>query len=767
MRRRYLPITSYLAILISTAIVPVLVTAYMSLSQAAAIEQQANRQILRDAYTEFDMTLADIERSLLRIGTSLSHWDETTQNFSDSTYYRYWRENRLHDAALVEAALDSVELYRPDGTALDPDNNISAQVEAASVNQTVLTMRRGIPYITHVLPVYPAADITHQRPPQGFIAIQADLNQFLSSAESLNRSDHEGLVWNLKEGQQVPLSDATKHIQLSVFGSPGLKSLARLVHHSFIEHLVFSTILIVLFSLLLVFSLGRPLQLLAQHIKKLHDGAAEGIPETIQIKLGVTELEHVRQAVNEYRDKFHSARDSLIEKNLELERLTYRDSLTGVFNRRAFESHVKLALQSAKLESRHHILCYMDLDQFKVVNDTCGHTAGDQMLKQVTACLQSRLRETDILARLGGDEFGVLLENCKIETALRIAEQLRETIKNYRFAWEGKMFDISVSIGLVEISPDVPTPEDVLRDADSACYMAKDLGRNRVQVYQMDDEVLVQRTTEMHWVSHITRALEDNRMVLHSQMIAPIDRNESAGLYMEILVRMYSEDGELIAPMAFLPAAERYGLVKDIDRWVIREACDLLQQYLPGLGDTPPHIAVNLSGPSLGDASFLDFVMEQLTRPHLSPRHFCFEITETAAITHLVSAKHFIKELRAKGCRFSLDDFGSGLSSFASLKNLQVDCLKIDGHFVKNMADDPIDHAMVESINQIGHIMGMRTIGEFVENERILAALRAIGVDFAQGYGIAKPEPFEAVLKRMTRERLDAAAVPRPAEISS
>jgi diguanylate cyclase (GGDEF)-like protein len=390
----------------------------------------------------------------------------------------------------------------------------------------------------------------------------------------------------------------------------------------------------------------------------------------------------------------------------------------------------------------------MDLDQFKVVNDTCGHIAGDELLRQIAARLQLTLREADILARLGGDEFGVLLSGCSMHKAEEIAEGLRQAIKSLRFVWEDKVFDIGVSIGLVDMTGEANCLADVLKAADAACYMAKDLGRNRIHIYQHDDKDLAQRYGEMQWVSKITQALEEDRFQLYCQPIVPLAEENRAPVYFELLIRMLDDQGQPVPPMAFLPAAERYNLIGSIDRWVVGAACELFKEHSHFFERQAPALAINLSGQSLGDTSFLEFVLEQLAQPEVKPELLCFEITETAAITHLVSAKRFIDVLRHKGCRFALDDFGSGLSSFAYLKSLHVDCLKIDGHFVKNMVDDPIDQAMVAAINQVGHLMGMQTVAEFVENDQIILALQGVGVDFAQGYCIAKPMPFTSMLEQ-------------------
>ncbi len=418
------------------------------------------------------------------------------------------------------------------------------------------------------------------------------------------------------------------------------------------------------------------------------------------------------------------------------------DSLTGLINRTEFERRLALALKSSAELSRNHAVMYLDLDQFKVVNDTCGHAAGDQLMRQVSAVLHKRLREGDTLARLGGDEFGVLLENCPPDHALRIADQLRQTVADFHFVWETRSFSVGVSIGLVNVKDGPVTLADVMSAADAACYMAKEKGRNRVQLYHAEDSELSVRQGEMEWISRLQKALKEDRFVLYAQDIRGLEAGREHGTHCEILVRLLDERGELVPPMAFIPAAERYNLMPAIDRWVIRSAFATISREQAEGGAVFEICAINISGGSIGDETFLDYVREQFTHFAVRPHSICFEITETAAIARLDKATHFIDELKSLGCRFSLDDFGAGMSSFAYLKHLPVDFLKIDGGFVKNMADDPIDRAMVEAINSVGHITGKQTIAEFVDGERVIALLREIGVDFAQGYGVAKPRPF-------------------------
>ncbi len=432
-----------------------------------------------------------------------------------------------------------------------------------------------------------------------------------------------------------------------------------------------------------------------------------------------------------------------------IERLSWQashDALTGLANRRDFESRLELEIAELRHKSRQHALMYLDLDQFKLVNDTCGHAAGDQLLRQISVLLGNALRPGDMLARLGGDEFGVLLFDCGLDLAVDIAERLRATVQDLHFTWEARLFNSSVSIGMVQIINAEITLEEILRAADVACYMAKEKGRNRVQLHSDSDVALRERFGEMAWVQRLHAALEENRFTLHAQEIWPLNETAAeAGAHIEILLRLTAEDGLVVSPASFIPAAERYGLMPSIDRWVVRNTFRVLAARLANpLASPITTCAINLSGASFGDETFLGFLREQFLASGIPPKTICLEITETSAIADLANAMRFIADLRELGCRFALDDFGSGMSSFAYLKHLPVDYLKIDGSFVKDMLEDRIDRAMVEMIHHIGKVMGKRTIAEFAESDGIIAALKTIGVDYAQGYAIARPQPFNA-----------------------
>ena len=421
------------------------------------------------------------------------------------------------------------------------------------------------------------------------------------------------------------------------------------------------------------------------------------------------------------------------------------DSHTGLINRHAFEQHLQEAIKQSQEDGSEHIFCYLDLDQFKIVNDTCGHVAGDALLKQLTHILQTLIRENDIFARIGGDEFGILIQRCKLERGVELAEKIRLAISDFRFSWEEKVFEVGTSIGLVSINKDTQSISEVLSTADSACYIAKDMGRNRIHVSEKDDEALNRRHLEMNWSHKIKHALEMDSFTLHCQHVEPIGtQRDNLPVYCESLIRLKEKDG-LIQPMAFIPAAERYNLIARIDRWVISHLMNKLKQ-MPDKETANRIFALNLSGTSLTDTSIMGYILSELEKTGVNAEQICLEITETVAISNLDHAKRFIQILGGVGFRFALDDFGSGLSSFNYLQYLPVDYLKIDGGIVRDVHKNVVNKAMVESINNIGHIMGLTTIAEFVENEEIYDTLKEIGVDYAQGYHVHKPAPFSCGL---------------------
>ncbi|MGA9637294.1 EAL domain-containing protein, partial [Flavobacterium sp.] len=417
------------------------------------------------------------------------------------------------------------------------------------------------------------------------------------------------------------------------------------------------------------------------------------------------------------------------------------DALTDLVNRREFETRVEIALLSAQNLSRHHVLCYLDLDQFKIVNDTCGHAAGDALLKQISGVLLGCLRGTDTLARLGGDEFGVLLECCSLDRARVIADNLLTAVREYRFVWDRRAFTVGVSIGVVVITADTGTRAEIFAAADSACYAAKENGRNRISVYDSSDADMAQRRAEMHWAARLTRALQEDRLVLYYQPYLALGLEAAHGQHIEVLLRLLDEEGQLVAPGSFLPAAERYGIMPAIDRWVIRSVFSRYKRLLAEMG-APLTCAINLSGTTLNSEGILEFIQQQAQEFELPPGAVCFEITETAAINNMRHATEFMRKVKALGFSFALDDFGVGTSSLAYLKTLPVDYLKIDGSFIRNIVNDSIDRAMVDTINRVGHIMGLLTVGEYAESQTVIDELRSLGVDFAQGYAVARPQPL-------------------------
>ncbi len=431
--------------------------------------------------------------------------------------------------------------------------------------------------------------------------------------------------------------------------------------------------------------------------------------------------------------------DITIIKNLAVEadyKATY-DDLTGLINRREFER--RLENISGEAENVEYVLCFLDLDKLKVINNAHGMVGGNELLRQISQELVAALSKRDTVAYLGADNFGLLLPHCNLQQSARVLERIQDALKEFRFKWDGSSHVITVSIGVVEIDRRLGGSGEALSAANSACDIAKEAGGNRIQLYTGDD-LVKDRRQEMQWVQKVNRALEEDRFLLYYQPIVPINKDNKEK-HFELLIRMKDDAGKLIPPGFFLPAVERYNLSSKIDRWVIHTTFFWLNAYNEYL-EMDYHWGINLSGQSLGDMGLLQFIFEQLELNQIPPQKIYFEITETAAIANLGNATNFIDALREKGCQFALDDFGSGLSSFSYLKNLAVDYLKIDGVFVKDMATDKIDFAMVKAISEVGQAMGMKTIAEFVENAEIIEKLKQVGVDYAQGYGICKPQPL-------------------------
>lgn len=466
-------------------------------------------------------------------------------------------------------------------------------------------------------------------------------------------------------------------------------------------------------------------------IKTMHAGAQDYIMKDNLARL-------IPVILREQKQYESTKAAQLTEENYRF--LRYHDNLTNLVNRQEFESRINHALQEVRRSRDTDVLMFLDLDQFKVVNDTCGHIAGDELLVRTTKVLKSQIRERDTLARLGGDEFGILLESCNKQEALDTANRIRSAVKDARFLWEGKPFEITISIGLVEINEHVIDQHELLSCADIACYAAKDAGRNGIVWFTPDDAEYNKRKSEMQWAPRIKQAVDENRFVLFQQPMLSLRRK--ARPHSEFLLRLRGEEG-LIAPGSFIPAAERYNLMPLIDRWVVRRVFEYLRHSGLGQQDGGTYF-INLSGSTLSDQSFFEDIKYLQKEHNIIPQRVCFEITETAAIDNLVDAVEFIGEIRQRGFKFALDDFGVGLSSFSYLKTIPVDFLKIDGSFVLNMLENSIDRGIVSSCNQIAHAAGLETIAEFVEHDGIRDALTSIGVDFAQGFGIARPSPLDS-----------------------
>jgi diguanylate cyclase (GGDEF)-like protein len=418
-----------------------------------------------------------------------------------------------------------------------------------------------------------------------------------------------------------------------------------------------------------------------------------------------------------------------------------RDKLTELLNRKGFYEKMESAVDQVKSSGKEYWLIFLDLDQFKIVNDASGQEAGNNLLIQVGALIKKHLANTDEMARFGADEFAILLEGYSFADVQNKAENIRQSINQFRFVYESKMYDVAISMGVVWVDPTAENISELLSAADIACRMAKEKGGNRVHIYQSSDHQLLIHEDHMQWIGRINKSLADDRFVIYRQRILSLDIDNDEEHY-EILIRLKDENGAIISPIQFIPAAERYGLMSKLDRWVIKTALAKMVEVYTHKPDTTLGCSINLSGQSFCEPGFQEYLIDQIIDSQLPAEKICFEITETVAVSNLSQAIDFMQAVKQIGCKFSLDDFGSGMSSFTYLKNLPVDYLKIDGYFVKTILENKIDRAMVESINQIGQVMGLKTIAEFVENDAILAELKLIGVNYGQGYGIGKPEPF-------------------------
>jgi diguanylate cyclase (GGDEF)-like protein/PAS domain S-box-containing protein len=429
---------------------------------------------------------------------------------------------------------------------------------------------------------------------------------------------------------------------------------------------------------------------------------------------------------------------------LQLAHQASHDPLTGLLNRSAFDGFLARALAGLREHGEPYVLAYLDLDQFKLVNDTCGHFAGDELLRQVADLLRDRLRENDVVARLGGDEFALLLPACDLPAARERVGALHDELCALRFLWQQSTFAVGVSVGLVPLDRRFDNLADLLSAADHACYVAKEKGRSRVQVYEPEEAEFVRRHGEMQWVVQIEKTLEEGRFRLYAQPIRRLGGNGRGGAF-EVLLRMLADDGRLHRSSDFIRAAERYGLMRRLDRWVVENCLGALGELPPAAREGVDTCAMNLSALSLSDEGFLDFLDEAVARGPLPASRLCFEITETTAIENLPQARRLIRQLGRRGCRFALDDFGAGMASYGYLRDLEVDFLKIDGTFITDMVTDRLDRAMVQSIHQVAQVMGMATVAECVSSRAVHDLLRDMGVDYGQGNWIGPPRPLAEV----------------------
>lgn len=520
---------------------------------------------------------------------------------------------------------------------------------------------------------------------------------------------------------------------------------------AFIKNVGYITLALMLCSILVSWvsrSISQPIRDMTSALKRFMIGSQQvshgknTLPEIKSLQSTINQISREMQHVE--ADMRHRIQDA----QAQLRYQARHDALTGLVNRQELERRLQQALQDVKLHRANHVFCYMDLDQFRVINDTCGHLAGDEMLRQISMILSQRIRAEDTFARLGGDEFGLLLSYCQVEKAIEIAAQLRQMVETFRFMHEGRLFQTGISIGIVEITSDLKDVGQITRHADAACYVAKDNGRNQIHLFHPEDDVLLKRHVEMEWVLRINEAIEHNDFVLYCQGIFPLQHKELPPFY-EILIRKRDEHGGIIPPAEFLPSAERYHLMTKIDRWVIQHAFMALQPLFRMQSSVSPFIvSINLSGMSLGDAQLLPYIQNCFETYDISPKHVCFEVTETSAIINIDNTIKLIRELQKMGTRFMLDDFGSGMSSFSYLKHLPVNFLKMDGAYVKDITSSKVDLAMAKAIQSVAQSMEIQTIAEYVEDEATLDCLKDMGVAYAQGFYLNRPIPLSEALAR-------------------
>jgi len=560
------------------------------------------------------------------------------------------------------------------------------------------------------------------------------------------------------------------NIRLLVDISADLAAINSLERKFFLALLILLTLIAITVAILLEFIVSRPLAHLAQVSKNLaQDDYSLALPKAHNDEVGdlIHHFDHMRDALKTYRSQvvreIEEHKNTTVELVKQKQRFAYHathDALTGLINRREFDTRLSTAIDRARKDALEHTVFFIDLDRFKIINDSCGHLAGDELLKQISTKIKKNLRSSDSIARLGGDEFAVLLEFCQSPVANKIVHTLHNDIQNFAFEWQDQTFSIGASIGVTSITQQTETIESVLSNADQACYTAKKMGRNRIHFYDTDIQPTAYAQLESESVSRVLKALENDRFILYGQPIVAAVSKPTAWQHFEVLIRMRDDAGKIIMPGDFIPVAERYNLMTKVDRWVIKNSFkSIVDTQTANTGNRA--LSINLSGPSMSDTELLPFIAQQLRLFGVNPTHICFEITETTAISELTNAQMLIGELKAIGCKFALDDFGSGFSSFAYLKNLPVDYLKIDGVFVRDILENPINEALLKSIHGIGRVFGMKTIAEFVENDLILQKIAEIGVDYAQGYGIAKPSELIQLLTQHQNVTVQE-STPRP-----
>ena len=604
--------------------------------------------------------------------------------------------------------------------------------------QSITLQTRGgvsIPCLTSIVDIKP--DGSHQR--QRILQVQTLAADYsLAENPSHTKADPAILDSLINHYPGLAYRCTFKNQRMLVFASAGCKSLTAYSASELARFKAFDSLLIhpddlacVEEQLRLAFIREKPYNIIYRLVRK--DATELWVRDQGQGLFANGELIACEGFINDISDTHRIG--------LRLAHRATHDELTGLTNRRSFEKRIEHALAYSKVHGHVHTLCYLDLDQFKLINDSVGHQAGDELLKHVAALVRSKVRDSDIVARLGGDEFGILLNHCPLARGNAIATKLAQEINAIRFPWQQSLFEVSASVGLVEINAQNDSASGLMSRADVACYAAKDLGRNRIHVYQDQDAELLKRHADILRVSNLRQALEQNHFRLYCQPIKQLAETSERSRHYEVLLRLTDANGNIILPGAFIPAAERFGLMGDVDRWVIRKVLESYERFFQG--DLDIQFAINLSGVSLSDPQLITYIGALLQKSSIQPHQLCFEITETAAVQNMQSAMDFIKQGRELGCQFALDDFGSGLSSFAYLKYFPVNYLKIDGGFVRDMITDRNDRVLVAAINEIGHIMGMHTVAEWVESDEVLESLRALEVDYVQGSAIGKPIPFD------------------------